>query len=207
MAGTDIADSVIAELDAIVWANLDPADYRDPAIEAVANGIWGYINDNWSISANTIGTVTPPPPLVPFPFGEPVTVDLTVAAAAPLKSLLLSMVSGSIPLAAMIAFFGAIASWLSAPPWVVSISMGTLINPIVGAGVATFPSMAGMATPCFAEMSASKPSDRTAAWNIIGTHIYNGLSANVIVPLATTGLYAAPPTGSYLGATTATLTF
>jgi hypothetical protein len=205
MAGIDIANDVIAELDSIVWSGLDAADYRDPAVEAVANGIQGYIDANWSISAVTAGLVTltvPPPPTIPY--GESVTVDLIVAAAVPLKSLLLSMVSGSVPLAAMTSFFSAIASWLTTPYWVVNVTSGTLLSPISGLGVATFPTMAAMATPCFAEMSSSKPSDRTVAWNIIGTHIYNGLMGNVIDPIATIGTH---PSGLYAGATTAVLTF
>ena len=207
MAGSDIADDVLAELDAIIWDNLQPENYRDPAVEAVANGIQGHIDANWSISATTVGTVTPPSPLVPFAFSESVTVNMTVAPAITLKTLLLSMISGTDPLAAMTAFFGALSTWLSAPPWAVSITSGTALNPIAGAGVATFPTMATMATPCYAQMSAAKPSDRDIAWNIMGTHIYNGLSGNVIAPIPTTGTYILPPTGAYVGVTTCVLTF
>jgi len=204
MAGGDIASDVIAELDSIIWDGLDPNNYRDPATEAVANGIQGHIDANWSISATTVGVVTPPTPLVPFPFTESVTVDLTVAASLALKALFLSMIAGTDPQATMIAFFGALQAWLV--PWPVSIISGTALNPIAGAGVATFP-MAAMATPCYGQMSASTPSDRGVAWDIMGTHIYNGLSGNIIAPIPTTGTYILPPTGVYAGVTTCVLTF
>ena len=140
----------------------------------------------------------------PFPYSESVTVDLTVALPDPLKALFLSMISGTDPSGAMQSFFDVLALWLSTPPWVVTVSSGTLLNPITGVGVATFPSMSGMATPCFAEMSVVKPTELIASWNIMGTHIYNGLVANVIPPIPTTGTH---PAGAYTGVTTATLTF
>ncbi len=200
MSGQDIADLVVDKLSAINWDSNDPSMYRMLSMDAVSKGIQEYINNNWSITATTVGVLAPPPP-PPTPHSESVTVNLIVGQSPILMGMLMGMTTMAPNL---MPIFSAIASWLSAPPWVVTITSGTVLTPVTGVSVATFPAMVGMGAACLAEMSAAKPDNMKDAWSIMGKHIYNGLVANVIAPIVTVG--ALGPR-AYSGVTTAILTF
>jgi len=167
MSGQDIADLVVDKLSAINWGSNDQSMYRMLSMNAVSKGIQQYINDNWSITATTTGILAPPPP-PPTPHVEKVTVNLMVGQAPILTGMLMGMTTMAPNLMPL---FSAIASWLSAPPWVVTITGGTALTPVAGVSVATFPAMVGMGASCLAEMSAVKPDNMKDAWSIMGKHI------------------------------------
>lgn len=203
MAGKDIADLVISNMKSIDWKNTDGSMFKDKAMGAVAKGIRTYINDNWSITANTIGTLTPPPPAPPTPYSGSVKINMTVPPDAPLKANFMSMVQGTVPMAAMISFFNAINMWLlTFPP--IMITQGPPLSPVAGVGKVLFPTFAAMGVACAGEMAGAKPTDMRKAWELVGKHIYNGIAANVIAPIPTTGML---PPAAYVGVTTAILKF
>jgi len=202
MSGQDIANLVINKLNSINWGAYDNSLHRDLAMNAVATGIQQYINNNWSISATTIGTLTLiSPPGATAPYSESVNVNMVIGQAISLKSMLIAMTSMA---QNIVPFFSALSSWLSIPPWIVTITSGTVLNPVTGVGVATFPSMAAMGAACLSELSIAKPNNMNSAWAIVSKHIYNGLMANLIAPIATVGTH---PTGAYVGVTNCILTF
>lgn len=203
MAGKDIADLIVNEMKSIDWSSVDGSMAKDKAMGIVAKNIRKYINDNWSITATTIGTCTPPPPAPPFPYSGPVEFNMTIPPDAPLKANFMGMVQGTIAMAAMVAFFNAINIWLlTFPP--IMITKGPPLSPVTGVGKVLFPTFALMGTACAAEMAGVKPTDINKAWGIVGKHIYNGLAANVIAPIPTTGML---PPAAYVGVTTAILKF
>jgi hypothetical protein len=183
MSGKNIADLVIGELSGINWGANNPNIYRTLAMQAVSKGIANYTKNNWSIAAITVGTLTTPAGIV-TPYTEKVRVNMLLGQAAILQTMLMSttMLAPN-----LIPIFTALMSWLSVPPWTVTITGGTALNPITGVGIATFPSITAMGTACLGEMSVSQPKSMNAAWSIMGKHIYNGLVANVIAPIPTVG--------------------
>lgn len=200
MSGSQIADLIINNMNNINWEANDQSMYRMLAMKATADGIHKYIIDNWKVEAITVGGVVVPPATIPFT--EMLTVDLLIPPAAVLTNNLMTMTSMA---ANLMPLFAAIFKWLSTPPLEIIITRGVLLVPS-GRGTVLFPSMTAMGATCLAEMSSSKPDNMHAAWSILGKHIYNGLMANFIAPIVTTGVCSAP-SGVYNGITNCTLTF
>jgi hypothetical protein len=200
MSGQDIADLVTGELDKINWS-APTATHRMLSMQAVSTGIQKYINDNWSITAMTVGILTNPPPALPVRYSEKVTLNMMVGMSPVLMGMLMSM---TMMAQNLLPIFSALSAWLSAPPWIVTITGGTVLTPVTGIGTATFPAMTAMGATCLAQMSGVKPDNRDSAWSIMGTHIYNGLAANLIPPIPTVGTLGP---GAFVGVTTAVMTF
>ncbi len=203
MPGSTIRSLVLTEIDKLADDEKGSSTKLWPAI---AKGIYNYFSDSGNRTFTSIasGVITTPVPPFAVPGVGPVEPSLVVPPGELMLPNLQLLSVGNIP-----GFFNALAIWMNAPPWPVTIgkkATDVVFGPgVTGATVLTFPTIATLGASCQATMLAAKPSSREDAWDIIGNFIYTGASTNVVLPAPTADPVTVTPPGVFAGVTTSVL--
>jgi len=198
-----LKDRIIKELEAVQYVQEDFEANADAGLEAVMNGLYDYLNEDYSFTGITVGTHNKPPNPDPL-IGVTTVHSVILGSKDSYLSTFKTLVKNGLPNGGIQRIFQAIAlmltgtvqaSFKSLPTSFVSVIPGLDIPmvPIL------FPSMASFGTPAELEVMGSKPPDKEKYWDLIAKYIQQGLNVNVVPPIPTNGVIVSPATGITTG--------
>lgn len=203
---TLLKNKILKELDNVQWSQDSAQENSDLSFEAIINGIFDYINSDYTIVGNSTGLITPPVP--PSPLSFPTTHDLLVTSTSWLNTFKTTVRTGIATGGIQRMFLGIQTMLLGT----VQIRFTAIPSPLVSivppintpAMVVLFPSIASFGSSCAIEINGKKPNNINDVWTIISKYIQQALNINIISPIPTAG---ATVGASYTGVTATVLSF
>jgi len=199
--------------------------------EAIAEGLYNYISNEYEFDVKTNGaiTLTPPPPGATLPvLNYAVEGNITVFPYSILSTSFNNTLNSTITDASlnMTTIFNDIFSWLpkvsnvTGPVTDITVNPISYLSTVTGVGTIIFPNFipSTLAEECVNETSAiefvdneGKPTGKgyKEVWDVIGKYIYKGIDGNIIATVdAGTPNTTNVPTGiAYIGTGIGTLNF
>jgi len=197
-----LKDKIIKELNAVQYDQEDNNANADAGFEAIMNGLYDYLDTNYTFTGTVAGTHNTPP--TPVPYVGTTTLQLHLGPKATYLDTFKTIVKSGLPDNGNQRIFQAIsvmlagtvqASFKTLPTTYVSLIPGLNIPmvPVI------FPSMVSFGSPAQLEILGSKPPTKEEYWTIVAKYIQQGLNVNVVPPIPTNGTIVSPATALTTG--------